>query len=116
MKAEDINKRISEISIERLDGYQKMFDRILLYSLAANVLPKHQLENTIEFADKVIKRTIDLDAKNRTKFLEETKEGRLAKMTDEPDGEGFRLHYLKTWEFAKEMIKSNLLRPDNSDD
>jgi hypothetical protein len=111
MDAKELQKRISEVNPERISAYQSMFDRILLYNLATSLLSKEQLESTVDWVDRIVKRTIDVDSQTRTNFLQSTKEGRLARLTDEPDGEDLRLLYLKTWEVTKDLIKSNLIRP-----
>jgi len=116
MDIQSINKRIAEVNPERLEAYQRMFDRILLYTLAANFLPQEHLKKTLDLADKVIKRTIDVDSCNRTRFLQETKEGRVERMKDAYDGEDVRLISLKTWELAKELITSNLSPPSEKDE
>ncbi len=95
---------------ERIEGYMKMLDRILLYNLAANIMPDESKQDVIKFWDKVIKKTIDLEVTKRTEFLEGTPVGRIAKYRKEPDGELHRLHCLKHWAMARQVISANLER------
>lgn len=115
METNDLQKMISEVDPQRLDAYQKMFDRILLHTIAANVMPKKDIEKTIQFVDRIVKKTIDVDSTNRSDYLHSTKEGRLARMSGEPDGEQLRLDFLKTWEVAKHIITANLAKRKGND-
>ena len=72
---------------DKLDSYMKMYDRILLYTIAANLMPKESIDETIRLWEQVIKKTIDGEATLRTKFMESTPTGRVAKLRQEPDGE-----------------------------
>ena len=116
MDTKEINKRISEVNPNRLEVYQKMFDRILLYNLAANVMPQKEIDRAIKWVDRIVKKTIDVDSENRTNYLQSTKEGRLARISEEPDGEDLRLEFLKTWAIAKDIITSNLKSQSDEDE
>lgn len=116
MTPKQLQKMMKKIDPERLNAYQQMFDRILLHVLASNVMPKKAIDNTIQFAEKVIKKTIDVDSTMRQNFLYGTKEGRLARLMGQPDGEELRLEFLKTWNVAKEIIKSNLFQNTDEDE
>lgn len=97
----------------RINGYMNMFDRVLLYTMAANMLPKEAIESTINLWSKIVKKTIDIDATRRTKFLESTANGRAAKLSKEPDGEDIRLHFLKQLDIAHQAITSQFEPPEN---
>ena len=107
---------LKDADFERVEGYMHMFDRVLLYTMAANNLSQKTLDATIKFWDVVIKKTIDLDATQRTDFLEKTLHGRTAKLRDEPDGEDIRLHSLKQWKIAKQVIENNLRKLESDSD
>lgn len=111
-KKEDLSKKLQESDIQQVGQYMKMFDRMLLYTLATNLLPKSALHGTMKLWEKVIKKNIDGDCKNRTEFLETTIEGRKAKYEQEPDGEDMRLHSLKQFEIAREVVHANLFKQD----
>lgn len=110
MTPKQLQKMIQKVDPERLGAYQQMFDRILLHVIAVNILPKKAIKNTLDFADKVIKKTIDVDSSLRQEFLYGTKEGRVARLLQQPDGEDVRLEHLKTWDVAKSIIKANLFQ------
>lgn len=115
MDKKELLERVSQANPERMDIYYRMVDRLLLYSLAVNYMPKDQLNKLINNADYIIKKTIDTDATNQTNFLHSTKEGRRARISGAADGEEVRLDLINTWELVKEIIKSNL-RCDEEDD
>ena len=96
---------------DRVEGYLRMLDRILLYNLAVNTMPPEALQSIVNLWDKVVHKSIDLDASMRTHFMEDTKLGRISKLQKEPDGEDVRLHCLDQWKLAKSVIESNLLNP-----
>lgn len=108
-------QRIEKVNPDRLDGYIKAFDRMLLYSLACSLIPPEALDETIQSWQKAIKKSIDIDVQNRTLFLESTPDGRKAKMVGEPDGEDIRLKFLETMDVAKDIIRTNLIKPDTLD-
>ena len=101
---------------DKLDSYMKMYDRILLYTIAANLMPKESVDETIRLWEQVIKKTIDGEAILRTKFMESTPTGRIAGLKKEPDGEAVRLHAVKTWKLAKNIISANMSRNENEDE
>jgi hypothetical protein len=107
MTGKDIIKQLNEADMEKIGQYMKVFDRILLYSLAVHTIPPEGLEETFVLWDKIIKHGIDEDAKLRTNFME-SYEGRKAKYQKEPDGEDLRLYCLKQYAIAKNIIRSNL--------
>ncbi len=107
------NQVASHSDHDKLDSYIKMYDRILLYTLAANLMPKESVDETIHLWEQVIKKTIDGDATLRTKFMESTPTGRIAKLREEPDGEDLRLHSIKTWKLAKNIISANMSRNED---
>jgi hypothetical protein len=109
-----MKKRIStkeRADQDRVEGYLRMLDRILLYNMAVNTLPPHALKGIVKLWDKVVMKSIDLDASMRTEYLEGTKIGRLSKLQQEPDGEQLRLHCLEQLHIAREVIENNLLKP-----
>ena len=101
---------------DKLESYMRMYDRILLYTLASNLMPKESIDETINLWEKVIKKTIDSDATMRTKFMESTPTGRIAKLREEPDGEDLRLHSIKTWNLAKNIISANMHNNNNNNE
>lgn len=111
----DIHKKISEADPDRLSGYIDMFDRLLLYNLAAGSLSSEVLDEMIEKWAITIKSTIDTEAQHRTHFLESTPQGRLAKKQQQPDGEDLRLLFLDTLDTAKQIVTRNLQRNDEDD-
>jgi hypothetical protein len=118
MTEKEAKKLISDpkIDFDRIDGYIRMFDRILLYTMAVNLMPKEALDTVMTQWEQIVKKTIDIDAVNRTNFIEGTKLGRLAKYKKEPDGEEVRLSHLKHWKTAKDIVSSNLLANYKDDD
>ncbi len=108
MDEKEVLKILKEADHERVEGYMHMFDRVLLYTLAANIMPDEALKGTISLWDRVIKKTIDIDARKQTDFLEGTVMGRAAKFKRMPDGEEIRLRHLRQWTIAKSIIAGNL--------
>jgi len=98
--------------MERVNGYMQMFDRILLYTLAKNTIPQEIIDETIDLWNLAVRKGIDMDASNRTQFLESTQAGRVAKLQKEPDGESVRLHNTHQLKIAQEIISSNLKNGD----
>ena len=83
----EIQQELSDVNQERLETYMRMFDRILLYTIAANMVPAEVIQQTIHIWATTIKKIIDSDATGRTQFLEATVQGRIAKLHKEADGE-----------------------------
>lgn len=96
---------------ERVEGYLRMLDRILLYNMAVNTLPPQVLKGIVKLWDTVVLKSIDMDATMRTEYMEATKLGRIAKLQEEPDGEDLRLHCLEQLSIAREVVENNLLNP-----
>ncbi len=115
MTGKELQKQLETADIEKVGQYMKMFDRILLCTLAVNTMPKEAILGTINIWEKVIKKTINSDVMSRTEFLESTPEGRRAKYDNEPDGEDLRLHFLKQCDIAKNVIYSNLAQQFEKD-
>ena len=116
MEAQDLLDRIAEIDPERLEAYHRMFDRILLYTIASNIIPPDRVDRIIQVADKIIKKTIDIDSNKQTTFLHDSKDGRSARLESslidhKYDGEALRLDYLKTWTLVKDIVKANMVKP-----
>jgi len=112
MDPEEIESELeSELEAADMDSvgkFMKMFDRMLLYTLAVNFLPEEAIRGTVDLWDTVIKKNINDDSVNRTEFLESTKPGRLALYKNEPDGEDVRMHFLQQWKTARKVIVANL--------
>jgi len=108
MTGKELQKQLEDADMERIGKYTDMFDRILLYTLAVNSMPKAALEGTVDLWEKVVKRGIDGECSRRTDFLEGTRLGRRAKYEKQPDGESMRLEHLKQCAIAKNVIKSNM--------
>ena len=106
----ELNARLQEADIQQVGQYMKMFDRMLLYSLASHAMSKEELESVINLWIKITKKNIDSDSNKRTIFLEGTIEGRKAKYAQEPDGEELRLHCLKQLDLTQDIIRSNLFK------
>ncbi len=113
-KETNIRKKISEADPERLSGYIDMFDRLLLYNLAVGTMPPEIIDDMIKKWARTIKSTIDTEAQHRTRFLESTPQGRLAKKQNQPDGEDLRILFLNTLSTAKQIVTRNLQQ--NEDD
>lgn len=118
---QNLLRRIAEVNPERLEAYYRMLDRIILYSLAAHIIPPDAIDTILGIADKVVKKTIDTDSNRQNTFLHENKSGRQARLASQLadhkyDGEAIRLEYLKTWELVKEIAKANLMGPHNPSD
>ncbi len=111
----NIHEKISQADPDRLSGYIDMFDRLLLYNLAAGSMPPEILDEMIEKWARTIKDTINTEAQHRTHFLESTPQGRLAKKQQQPDGEDLRLLFLGTLDTAKQIVTRNLQRNDEDD-
>lgn len=108
MNPQELKKKLDTADVEKVHQFMKMFDRILLYTLAVNAIPKEDIESTLDLWNRVVAKGIDLDAIKRTDFLESTREGRIAKLYKEPDGEALRLHLLKQKDIAEQIIRANL--------
>lgn len=106
----EIQQKIQEADSERLNGYIEMFDRVLLYNIAAASLPSEVIDELIRRWEKTVKTTIDTESKHRTHFLESTPQGRVARKQDQPDGEDLRLLFLSTLDTAKDIVSHNLQR------
>ena len=115
MTGKDLIKQINEADVEKIGQYMKIFDRILLYTIAVNSIPKEALDETFKLWDHIVKNGIDEDANKRTDFME-SYEGRKSKYQKEPDGEDLRLFCLKQYEIARNIIQSNLSRKEEDDD
>lgn len=115
-KEQHIRDLVENADHERVESYMRVFDRVLLYTIASKLIPKEAVAFSIENWDTIIKKGINLDTTKRTNFLEDTIIGRAAKLRNEPDGEEFRLHCLKQHEIAKSVIESNLRVDDDTDD
>lgn len=109
----DIEDQINKVDPERLEIYIRMFDRVLLYNLAAMALPKESIDEVLLFWDKVAKKSIDIDSQKITDFLHGTVAGRLISSNPEQsDGEDVRLRSLAALKLAKHIISSNILPPN----
>jgi hypothetical protein len=100
---------------ERVEGYLRMLDRILLYNITVNTMPPEMLQGIIDLWDDIVLKSINIDATMRTHLLEGTKIGRLSKLKEEPDGEEIRMHCINQWKTAKQVVEINLLHPRNSE-
>ena len=112
----EIHQRMADADPERLNGYMAMFDRFLLYSLVAGVMPSEAIDEVVVKWENAVKITIDSESKHRTQFLESTPQGRLAKKQKQPDGEDLRLLFLETLGVAKDIVYSNLQHDDEDSD
>ena len=112
----ELQKRLEQADMENIGKFMKMFDKMLLYTIAVNFLPQEAIHGTVDLWDKIIKKGINEDANNRTTFMETTQPGRLALYKKEPDGEDLRLHFLEQWKLAREVILNNLSKDEISDD
>lgn len=111
---EYIKSKMDKVDPERLEGYMKMFDRILLYNVAANLMPPDAIQEMLNFWEKTVKKTIDIDCSKFTDILQSTEHGRLQSMIPEhPDGEDMRLKFLDTFDLAHEIVSSNLTKHDD---
>lgn len=106
MNKKDI-KLINKTDPERIEKYMQIHDRVLLYTIAS-AMPKEMKDASMQVWAKLIKKIIDIDASNRTRYLESTANGRMAKMNKEADGEDVRLYSLEQMNIAKKIIESNL--------
>ena len=113
---DDLEKKIDKSNQIRLETYIRLYDRMILYNLAAQILPKETINDTLDFWDKAIKRHIDDNVQNRTKVLESTNYGRLLQMLHEPDGEDLRLQCLDTWRTAREVIEKGFTQVTDTDE
>jgi hypothetical protein len=111
MSKKRIKTKVKNADQDRVEGYLRMLDRILLYNMAVNTMPPEILQGIVKLWDKVVLKSIDIDASLRTAYMEGTKLGRVSKLQKEPDGEDLRLHCLDQWKLAKSVVESNLLNP-----
>ncbi len=116
MTGEELQEQLQNADVERIGKYMEMFDRILLYTVAVNTMPKEALQGTVKLWEKVIKRGIDGESKKRTNFLQGTRKGRRARYEKQPDGEALRLNFLKQCGIAKNVILSNLSQNKDDDE
>ena len=115
MTPQELQERMKEADFNQIEKLMRLFDRVLLYNLAVHTMPDEFLMKTVEFWDKIVKMGIDRDANNRTDILESTIMGRRAKFGQMPDGEQVRLESLKQWQIARDIITSNLQKPEEPD-
>lgn len=120
MDSENFNKDIDKIknqlqsvNQEQLKTYIELLDRYLLYNVVAAHLSPEIISKIIESWEQTIKKSINIEVVARTSFLENTHEGRLAKLNKMPDGEAFRLESLKILNIAKSLVQTQLKRPDD---
>ena len=111
-KEREVRKLVENADHERVEAYMHMFDRVLLYTLAANMMPKDAIKGTVDLWDTVVRKGIDMDASKRTNFLEGTTLGRAAKLRKEYDGEDVRNHCIEQWRIARNVISANLHNND----
>lgn len=103
-----LGKQISKTDPGRLNAYLDLFDKILLYNLAANMLPPNAIDEIIKKWEENIRISINSESTMRTDFLESSIEGRLAKKSNQPDGEQLRLNFLETLDVARNILLRNL--------
>lgn len=103
-------ERIQKVDPRQLDNYMRQFDRILLNTIAAAILPPEAIDATKRLWLKVAKRGIDQEACIRTEFLQGSREGRMQRMLRQPDGEDVRLVLLETLDTAREIIERNFAK------
>lgn len=106
---------MTEIDPERMGGYIDMFDRLLLYTMAVQIMPPEILEKLLKKWEHIIKTTIDMESNIRTTYLEETAHGRFETKHERPDGEELRLNNLKTLNMAKLILDNNLQSPEEEE-
>jgi len=99
-----------------VESYMRLFDRLLLHSLAIRMLSNEEKDNILDLWSKAVKKSIDVDASKRTDFLESTIPGRAAKYNKEPDGETLRMLHLKAHDAVKKMIIHGLSHSDHFGD
>ncbi len=108
---EEMQKKMTEVDPERMGGYIDLFDRLLLYTMAVQIMPPEILEKLLKKWEHIIKATIDMESNIRTTYLEETPHGRSETKHEQPDGEELRLNNLKTLNMAKLILDNNLQSP-----
>lgn len=113
---EELQQMIRQADPVLMENYMRIFERILLFNIAANMMPTEVIEGSVNLWDKVIKKAINSDASRRTEFLEGTQEGRLAKLQKEPDGEDLRQHCLEQQKITRNVIVANLTRGNSWED
>lgn len=106
-KSKDLQQLIAEADHDRLSGYIEMFDRLLLYNLAAATMPPEAIGMLMEKWEQSIKTAINMESSLRTNFLESTPQGRMAKKHNQPDGEDLRLSSNQTLKTAKTILTRN---------
>ena len=109
---DEFHKELQDADKEKISQYLKIFDRVLLYNIAASVLPAEGIQHVISTWEKITKQAINIDASSRTLFMEGSKLGRIARYREEPDGEEIRLHCLEQLALAKKVVTSNLSGED----
>lgn len=111
-----IEDQLAKVDTDRLEGYMRMFDRTLLYNLAASVMSKDDIQPILDMWKKTVRKTIDIDCQRFTEFLQKTPQGRLTSMVgNQPDGEDMRLKFLETFDLAHQIVTGNLVPPDEID-
>lgn len=100
---------------EHLNVYIDLFDRLLLYNLAANAFSPEAIQELMNQWEKTVKSTIDTESSHRTQFLEATPQGRIAKKNNHPDGEDLRLLFNTTLQTAKHILQQNLSQRGGED-
>lgn len=112
-----IKKSLRGANREKLDTYLKFFDRILLYNMAANLLPNEAKEDVMQMWTERMKDIIDDECNGFTTYLQETPHGRVVSMLPEQnDGEDMRLSFLKTLNLADDIIRTNLFASAHDED
>jgi len=110
-----IQKMLSDAPPTAVEAYLRLFDRVLLHSLAVRMLGEEEKEQVLNIWSKAVLKSIDLESSQRTEFMESTPSGRAAKYNEEPDGEAIRLAYLKAYDAVKFIVKNQISQPDTDD-
>lgn len=110
MKENDIGlpSDMSLADVDRIEAYLRMLDRILLYTIASQTMPREALKGVSNLWNLVIKKSIDAESSQKTEYLEGTAIGKLSLKNGETDGESHRLKCLEILEIANKIAKCNL--------
>jgi len=104
----ELISKAQNVDQTRLDAYMRMFDRVLLFIVAAKTMQREELNRAMDTWDMLVRRSIDSDVQSRTNILEGTPMGRVAKLKQEEDGEEYRLDSLEILGIAHGLISRKL--------
>ena len=112
-----LEKKLAKADKDKIDTHLKYFDRILLFNMAAHLLPVEARQEIVNMWQERMKDVIDEECNLFTTYLQETPHGRTVSMLpQQEDGEDMRLNFLEALDVANEIVGSNLFAGNQMDE